>query len=902
MEWILSSSVLILVVLLLRVLTQGKISMRLRYALWAIVLLRLLVPFSFGSTAVSIMNTAQQVPVVQEAEALRGIEHIERRESGTVEGYAKADILNDFPTVIAYEQSEEDFSRMNTLLSTREWLAVIWKAGTLAVLAVFLLSNLHFRRRLRKSRSRMELADFPLPVYVTEAVESPCLFGLFRPAVYVPPEVRDQPQTLHYALQHELTHFYQGDFLWSALRCLCLALHWFNPLVYLAVNQSRQDAELACDEGTIRRIGENQRMAYGNTLIDLTCAKPRPSALLYAATTMTGSKKNIRERVTFIAKRPKTLGLAVLAVLVLITAAVGCTFTGADRQEEQPEALPLTEEELRFFQEEFFSPNQPLTGQFLTSLYKRPEEINLLELFYNGTGLPGAISDEEMQTLLKTLPDGAPDTDCIKLPVKDLDTILLQYTGLTLKETEQLGLDQLTYLSDYAAYYAFHGDTNARPPVTFTAGVRQGDQVSLFYDDSFTGSGYKMVTLRETEAGWHFLSNRYAPIPTRPAGLPEGKEEALLSFPVKKLSTTLLGSGASHPVTPAEVVPLTPCTRQEWGELVTSFLYAGSGSEPSRNILVGVWPDGGIYACYVIHSNPPGEDTYQRFVRLCDPSQTPNFLANPEWISISAFTDLLGHDGFVLTADGLSRYYFFDDQGQLHLFYQTYGRLDQQYTQKDCTFVFDNGSGEDPVILIQQEDTLHQEHLSLFMANAMHAPFELTLTEVSADGVGLFHYYDNTLDPMRYCAARIYCDGTSLCLLKGDGKTYSDHAAADIKVPEAVLTAAKSAAQARYDGLKAGKDAEIGPLDDWRISALRLEQSLFMDGKSVEVYVPSVEFHASAPEEMILAGGSYLTEDNWLALDDGYFDQPLLLAFAVEGDRYTPFTGSLEAHQAELLG
>ena len=72
MEWILWSSALILAVVLLRHLLLGKISLRLQYALWALVLIRLLVPVSFGSTALSVMNTAQRVPVVQDAETLRG--------------------------------------------------------------------------------------------------------------------------------------------------------------------------------------------------------------------------------------------------------------------------------------------------------------------------------------------------------------------------------------------------------------------------------------------------------------------------------------------------------------------------------------------------------------------------------------------------------------------------------------------------------------------------------------------------------------------------------------------------------------------------------------------------------------------------------------------------------------
>ena len=180
MEWILSSSVLILVVLLIRRLTLGRISMRLRYALWALVLVRLLVPFSFGSTPVSIMNTAQQVPVIQDAQVLHDIGHIEHAPSGAVEGYHQSDYSADFPTVIAQNKSEEEFSRMTTVLNLRDVLIPLWKTGVLVLFAAFLLANLRFRRALRKNRRQLEVSDFPLPVYVTDSVETPCLLGLIQ--------------------------------------------------------------------------------------------------------------------------------------------------------------------------------------------------------------------------------------------------------------------------------------------------------------------------------------------------------------------------------------------------------------------------------------------------------------------------------------------------------------------------------------------------------------------------------------------------------------------------------------------------------------------------------------------------------------------------------------------------
>lgn len=63
-------------------------------------------------------------------------------------------------------------------------------------------------------------------------------------------------------MRMEQTHFRHGDHIWSALRCMCLALHWFDPFVWWAAALSRTDAELACDAAAVQSLGEAERAAY----------------------------------------------------------------------------------------------------------------------------------------------------------------------------------------------------------------------------------------------------------------------------------------------------------------------------------------------------------------------------------------------------------------------------------------------------------------------------------------------------------------------------------------------------------------------------------------------------------------------------------------------------------------
>lgn len=134
---------------------------------------------------------------------------------------------------------------------------------------------------------------------------------------------------IRYVLTHELCHYYHGDHIWSILRELCLTLYWWNPLVWTAAILSCADAELTCDEAVIKRIGENNSLAYGYTLVDMIEVRKPSSGIMCTATTMTTGKHDIKERLNIIMKNPKTIILALIVVVMLVTVCIGCTFTGA---------------------------------------------------------------------------------------------------------------------------------------------------------------------------------------------------------------------------------------------------------------------------------------------------------------------------------------------------------------------------------------------------------------------------------------------------------------------------------------------------------------------------------------------------------------------------------------------
>lgn len=507
-EWILTSSLLIVIVLAVRALFRGRMGLRLRYALWLLVLLRLLVPGTVFQTGLSVLN---YVPLPQTAAV-----QAQPSQSGGSPSAPEAEPMPVRPEGEAEPRPSGPAAAPDSApAGAADWrgvLTAVWLGGAGVLAAALLACNLRFYLRLRRMRRAHPIPGIAVPVYVARGLPSPCLYGFPRPAVYLTPAAAGEPELLGHVLRHELTHRRHGDHIWAVLRAAALALHWYNPLVWLAAVLSRRDGELACDEGALQGADDRERAAYGRTLIRLVTARPSAGELLCCATTMTAGTSSLKERIAMIARKPRTLAAVLAAVALLAGLAVGCTFTGGRSDAWEP----LSEEELAYFNGDGFFNGDYLNirNQFLSSTYAAPEEIDLFQLFYCGDGdaddaaPPDGVDPVALEAAMLAA-EGGDDPDCPAtiLTTAQMDKVLEEYLGLTLAETGQVGLEHFTYLPDFDVYFCYHGDTNYRGSVTFTGGERRGELVRLTYHDTFLGDGYKQVTLRERGEGWQFVSN-----------------------------------------------------------------------------------------------------------------------------------------------------------------------------------------------------------------------------------------------------------------------------------------------------------------------------------------------------------------------------------------------------------
>lgn len=322
-EILITSSVLITAIIIIRLVFRKKLNQTFIYALWGLVLLRLLIPYTVSSP-VSIMNT--------------------------ITASVSEQFITGDTTVITTESTDnsENFSdkrvaKTNKLPSQdtniSEYLFIIWISGIILTASWFLFSNIFFCLRLLKKRKPINIQGYKLPVYISDIISSPCLFGIFKPSVYITQTAAQDEQKKLHILTHELCHYNHWDQIWSAARILCISVYWFDPLVWIAAVLSKHDCEFACDESAIRLLGQEHKLAYGRTLVDLVSSKTTLSFLTVSATTMTAGKNNMKKRINMIIKSPKTIISSFIALVLTLCILAGCTFTGASKQLAPQQAL-----------------------------------------------------------------------------------------------------------------------------------------------------------------------------------------------------------------------------------------------------------------------------------------------------------------------------------------------------------------------------------------------------------------------------------------------------------------------------------------------------------------------------------------------------------------------------------
>lgn len=867
-EILITSSVLILALLVLRRVFREKISRRAQYALWLLVLARLLIPVSLPTAGFGVLSAAE--PAVEAASSRLEsravyVLPLDRAPAAEVPAASQAQPGQVVETGDSFgypvlSSDGETVTRYARQLTASELLRYLWYGGMALTGLWFLAGNLRFRWKLRRRRRPYPVEGCPVPVYLAEGwLASPCLVGLLRPAIYLTPAAAAAEERQRHVIAHELTHRRHLDPLWSLLRSVCLVVYWFDPLVWAAALASRTDGELACDEAVLAGLDQEERLAYGRSLLALVPVRRTGGDPFLTATTMAAGKRQLKDRIGRIAQARRTTALALTLALVLAAVTCAATFTAPAGAEDDGSGAPLTGAELTYFAEEWFNGDDfNIRNQFLNSLYDRPEDIDLYNLFYCGSGLPETISDQELAEEGNWAADGELICPLEKNSRANMDAVLTQYAGLTVEETNQVGLEGFSYREEYDAWYHAHGDTNYYPQVDITAGRRQGDLIHLYYRETFRPDrgDWGCVTLRDLGDGnYWFVSNQISEKPAIPT-----------VYPAEGLELTM-------PLAEAEVWPLEAaetdrhsgdCAEELSGWLVND-----------RSVSLYLSTDGDLYIALIAAQSPAGSDekVWEADVFLTIPDG-----AESADVAVSFFRDLFGYNGLVISYDDFTDYWAIPVEGGPILLARAPG---------EAAVIDLDGNGVDELAYADYNSA----HLWFLDAGGQlrHVDIDALLAEQWPNCLETQYWI--SWDPWSRCLAvtgyvplpgetdlaanafrDLYFDGENLLLYR-DTRTQTDHVLEGVSAPEDVLDAAKAATLSYEE--------HYADYDDWRVESVEGPWTMTVGNLELEVWQFKYKWHAMNPANVILAGGMYITEDGWVC--PGYSGSDYL-CFLLDGD------------------
>ena len=317
----LTASVVIVFVLLAR-LALRRAPRVCSYALWLVVLFRLLCPVSLTAD-VSLMGLLD-TPVT------------EVTAHTSAAAYVPRDVVHDpTPTVDlpvpgigeavadALPQGEEQ-AVADPLEAPMAIATIIWMTGAAAMVIWGAVSLVRLRRRL--------VGAVPLEkgVYLADHIDTPFVLGLFRPKIYLPSTLPEGERG--YILLHERHHIRRLDHAVKLLAFLALCIHWFNPLVWLTFVLLGRDMEMSCDEAVMRKLGETVRADYSASLLRLATGRK-----IIAGAPLAFGEGDTRDRVVNVLKwkRPRlwaVLAGAAVCAAVIAACAVNPPDSPADSQ------------------------------------------------------------------------------------------------------------------------------------------------------------------------------------------------------------------------------------------------------------------------------------------------------------------------------------------------------------------------------------------------------------------------------------------------------------------------------------------------------------------------------------------------------------------------------------------
>lgn len=321
----LSGGIVIIMLYLVLLLFRKKLCRQWQYYIWMIAIIRLLLPFAPQQNLMNELFQSAKPPISGiDNSSLEGLQDeqtsteefkinvIQSENTEDEKGNIQSSETNyEITDEIVDEVSNKELTGKPYVLSdiVRQYLWLIWllpaiilfarkiityeknlqyiRAGSKEVQDIVLLEE--FDKLLEKNhvKSRMTLS-------VNNLIRSPIMIGLFNPCIILSTTQMTVLEFQH-TISHELVHYRRRDNLYKWLIQIAVCIHWFNPLLYMMERSINRACELSCDEAVIWNLDEQERYAYGDTLLR-AAGRNIKYKLPVSPIAFSDSKKNLKER------------------------------------------------------------------------------------------------------------------------------------------------------------------------------------------------------------------------------------------------------------------------------------------------------------------------------------------------------------------------------------------------------------------------------------------------------------------------------------------------------------------------------------------------------------------------------------------------------------------------------
>lgn len=308
------ASIVACAVILMRLLLK-KAPRVFSYALWAIVLFKLLCPFKLESALSVLPSSANTVPQRMIYTQVPAIS------ANTV--HVADNAGNMPPAVVPPVAPVVNADPVDVVLNIASW---VWFTGVMILLGYAIFSYIRLKLRLRASVLVRE------NIWETDMISMPFVLGFIKPRIYLPVSL----DASDYIIAHEQTHIRRFDYLVKPIAFFALCLHWFNPIIWLSYFLFCKDMEMSCDESVLKRSGDDIRARYSDSLLALS--KKQSGLISPLAFGESNTKSRIKNAMRY--KKP-SFRTSAAAIAAVIAVTVGFTATRTQ------EALPQTDTEQR---------------------------------------------------------------------------------------------------------------------------------------------------------------------------------------------------------------------------------------------------------------------------------------------------------------------------------------------------------------------------------------------------------------------------------------------------------------------------------------------------------------------------------------------------------------------------